>query len=329
VTVSGAGGLIGRTLLALLVERSAEVTVLARDPERTMGALRASLPEPALTAVRALAWQPLSEPAPADALAGRDAVVHLAGETIAQRWTRAARRRILESREVGTRNLVGGLRAAALRTPDAPPPALVSASAVGYYGDHGEEPLDEDTPAGSDFLAAVCNAWEAAAAMAERHGSRVALLRIGVVLDPGGGARAAWLPPSRPGGGGGGGRGRQYVSWIHPQDLAGLFLRAIEDETWSGAFNATAPQPVTNAQLARALGRVLGRPAALPIPALALRLRYGAMASLLTAGARVLPARALVAGFPFGHPEVEGALRDVLGKGEAPSGGESADPADS
>jgi uncharacterized protein (TIGR01777 family) len=325
VTVTGASGLIGGALVTELAARGAEVTVLSRDPERALHALMARVqeregvagagpagrhappPEP-----RALPWEPVREPAPADALAGRDAVVHLAGESIDQRWRRAARRAIAESRELGTRNLAAGLREAARRAPGARAPTLVSASAIGYYGDRGEEPLDESAPVGSGFLAQVCAAWEAAAESAREHVSRLAILRIGVVLDPRGGALGTMLPPFRAGLGGPVAGGRQYVSWIHPGDLVALVLRAIEDARLSGPLNATAPEPVTNAELARTLGRVLHRPAVLPIPGLALRARYGAMASLVTSGARVLPAKALIAGFRFGHPQLEQALRDVL-----------------
>jgi len=298
VTLTGATGLIGLRLLAALRERGAEVTVLTRAPERA----RARLGE-----VEAVAWDPTREPAPVAALRGRDAVVHMAGEPVAQRWTARAREAIAQSRTLGTRHLVAGLAAA---RPG--PRALVSSSAIGYYGVHGEEPLDEDAPPGTDFLAGVCVEWEAAAAAARALGTRVATVRTGVVLDRAGGALAKMLPPFRLGLGGPVAGGRQYVSWIHADDVVGMVLAALADERWSGPVNATAPQPATNRELARALGRVLGRPALLPVPALALRALYGEMAEIVTGGARVLPARALVLGYQFAYPQLEPALRAAL-----------------
>lgn len=298
VTVTGATGLIGASLVAALHARDAEVTVLTRDPDRA----RARLGD-----VHAERWDPLGEPAPAQALAGRHAVVNLAGEPVAQRWSARVKRAIYDSRVVGTRNLIDGLRHA-----QPTPPVLVSASAIGYYGTHGEEPLDEEAPPGSDFLAEVCFAWEAAAAQARALGVRVAQVRIGVVLDAGGGALAKMLPPFRLGLGGPVGSGRQYVSWVHVSDVVGIVRAALEDDRWSGPFNATAPEPVTNRELAQALGRTLGRPAALPVPALALRALYGEMAEVVTGGARVLPARALVLGYEFAYPRLEPALRAAL-----------------
>jgi uncharacterized protein len=300
VTLTGATGLIGSALARELDTAGAEVTLLSRDPERAHA--RLGLPaEP---------WDPLREPAPASALAGRDALVHLAGETIAQRWSPRAKYAIRESRLLGTRNLLEGLRR--LRAPQRPP-VLLSASAVGYYGPHHDEPLDEDAPPGRDFLAQLCAAWESEAHAAAELGIRVLHLRTGVLLDPRGGALAKMLPPFRLGIGGPVAGGRQYVSWIHPEDLTGLIRTALADERWSGPLNATAPHPVTNRELSRTLGRVLRRPALAPVPALALRLRYGEMAQIVTTGARVLPAKALVLGYSFRHPHLEEALRSVLG----------------
>jgi uncharacterized protein len=298
VTVTGATGLIGRRLVGALLARGAQVTVLSRDPD---GARRR------LGEVRALAWEPGAEPAPADALEGRDAVAHLAGEPIAQRWGARVRGAIRDSRVRGTRNLIEGMRACARR-----PRALVSSSAIGYYGAHGEEPLDEEAPPGRDFLAQVCVEWESAAAAATELGVRTVLVRTGVVLDRHGGALARMLPPFRLGVGGPVGSGRQYVSWIHTADLVGIMLAAIEDERWSGAVNATAPEPVTNREFSRALAAALHRPALLRVPALALRIFYGQMAEIVTSGARVVPARPLMLGFEFAHAELEEALRDAL-----------------
>jgi uncharacterized protein len=303
VTVTGATGLLGRSLVAALRDRDAQITVLTRDPTRA----RTRLGD-----VQAVAWEPLSEPAPADALAGRDAVLHLAGEPVAQRWSEKVKRAIRDSRVIGTRNLVAGLAHAGEADGGGRPRTLVSSSATGYYGAHGEEPLDEDAPAGHDFLAQVCADWEAAATSAGELGVRVVQVRTGVVLDRSGGALAKMLPPFRLGVGGPVAGGRQYMSWIHAQDVLGMMLRALEDERWSGPINATAPDPVPNRVFSKALGKVLGRPSLLPVPGIALRALYGEMAEIVTSGARVMPAKPLVLGYEFAHPQLEQALRSAL-----------------
>jgi uncharacterized protein len=297
VTVTGAGGLIGGRLVGALKARGDEVTVLSRDPQRTAQRL----------GVEAQAWRPADEPAPAAALAGRDAVVHLAGERVDQRWTDASRAAIRESREAGTRNLVEGLRAA-----DPRPAALVSASAVGYYGPRGDEVVDEDTPAGGDFLAGVCAAWEHQAARAEEIGVRVVRVRTGLVLDGDGGALARMLPPFRLGAGGPVAGGRQYMPWIHADDVVGIYLAAIDGADWSGPVNATAPEPVTNRDFSRALGRALHRPAVLPIPGAAMHALFGDMAEIVVTGQRAVPSRPLALGYAFAHPDLDEALRDAL-----------------
>jgi uncharacterized protein (TIGR01777 family) len=290
------------------------VTVLSRDAERARSRLE-QLTRPstgldgAAGALQVVRWDLLCEPAPSAALDGRDAVVHLAGENVAQRWTASAKRAIHASRVTGTRHLVQGL------TPleDAQRPSvLVSASAIGYYGPHGDEPIDEEAPAGSDFLARTCNAWEAEAVAAEHFGVRVARVRTGVVLDRGGGALAKMLTPFKLGVGGSVAGGRQYISWIHPDDLIGIVLAAIDDTRWRGPVNATAPQPQRNRDFSKALGRALNRPSLLPVPGAALRLLYGEMSEIVTTGARVLPAQALVHGYRFRHPELDSALQAAL-----------------
>lgn len=298
VTLTGATGLVGPRLVSRLQEQGASVTVLSRDPERA----RSSLP-----GVEAIAWDPLAEAAPAAALSGRDAVVHLAGESVAQRWSEQTKRAIRDSRVLGTRNLVRGLEGC-----DGCPPVLLSSSAAGYYGPRNEEPLDEDAPAGHDFLAGVCVEWEQEAARATELGVRVSMLRTGVVLDANGGALAKMLGPFRLGLGGPVASGRQFVSWIHADDLVALALAAIEDERWAGPINGTAPAPVENREFSKVLGRVLRRPAVFPVPALALRIMYGEMAQIVTTGARIVPAKALVLGYEFRHPQLEEALRAAL-----------------
>lgn len=300
VTVTGATGLLGPQLIAALTARGAQVTVLSRDPDRA----RAKLGE-----VTALAWDPMSEAAPAEALSGRNAVVHLAGAPVAQRWSAEAKEEIRTSRVTGTHNLLAGLAAA---DESERPRTLISSSAIGYYGPHGEEPLDEDAPPGEDFLARVCVEWEAEAAKATGLGLRAVQVRTGIVLDAAGGALQKMLTPFRLGVGGPVAGGRQYMSWIHADDVVEMILTAIEDERWMGPINATAPEPVTNAAFSRALGRVLHRPALLPVPALALRALYGEMAEIVTTGARAVPAKALVLGYEFRHAELEPALRAAL-----------------
>jgi uncharacterized protein (TIGR01777 family) len=280
ITITGASGLIGTRLTAALRARGDEVTPLS---------LRG-----------------LTGPAPADALAGRDAIVHLAGENVAQRWSDASRRRIRESREFGTRQLVEGIAAA-----DPRPKALISSSAVGYYGKHGDERLDEDTPAGDDFLAGVCVVWEREAQKAEALGLRVVRVRTGVLLDRNGGALAKMLLPFQLGAGGPVAGGDQYMPWIHIDDVVGIYLAAIDGD-WSGPVNATAPEPVTNKQFGKALGRALHRPAVAPIPGFAIRLLYGAMAEIVTEGQRAVPRRALAHGYTFQHPDLDEALRTAI-----------------
>jgi uncharacterized protein (TIGR01777 family) len=292
VTVTGATGLIGRRLVERLTARGDEVTVLSRR----------DLDDP-----HSVRWDPAGGAAPVEALSGRDAVVHLAGEPVAQRWTDEAKRRIRSSREAGTRNLVEGLRAA-----DPRPGVLVSSSAVGYYGPRGDEEVTEAEPAGDDFLAGVTAVWESEAARAEELGLRVVRVRTGVVLDREGGALAKMLTPFKLGAGGPVAGGKQWMPWIHADDVAGLYLAALDGENWSGPVNATAPEPVRNRDFSQALGRALHRPAVAPIPAVALRLLYGEMAEIVTTGQRAIPNRPLELGYTFAHTDLDEALRSAL-----------------
>jgi uncharacterized protein (TIGR01777 family) len=306
VTVTGATGLIGPALIAALQQRGAEVTVLSRDAERA----RRRLLDAGLAPVEAFDWELLGEAAPAAALEGRDAVVHLAGENVAQRWSEASKRAIRESRVLGTRNLLAGIEQT-----DGCPGTLIGSSAIGYYGAHGEEPLDEDAPPGLDFLARVCVEWEAETQKAAALGMRVVLVRTGVVLDRDGGALEKMLPPFRLGLGGPVAGGRQYISWVHRDDVVGIYVTALEDERWSGPVNATGPEPVSNRYFSHALGRALHRPALLPVPGAALALLYGEMAEIVTQGARVMPAKALVLGYEFAHARLDEALAAALQRG--------------
>jgi uncharacterized protein len=299
VAVTGATGTIGRELLRALRERGDEVTVLSRDPERARRELGVT---------RAAGWRdPKSEPAPADALEARDAVIHLLGEPIAQRWSDRAKREIRDSRVLGTRNLVAGLRAANAR-----PSVLVSQSATGYYGDRGEEPIDESAAPGDDFLARVCVEWEAEAWRASELGLRVVIPRTGVVLSPGGGALEKMLPPFKLGVGGPVAGGGQYVPWVHLDDVVGSLLFCVDTQTAHGPVNVTAPTPVTNRELSKVLGRVLHRPAVAPVPALALKALYGEMSQVVLSGVRALPRRLRELGYTFRQPELEVALRSAV-----------------
>jgi uncharacterized protein len=302
VTITGATGLVGTRLVAELQRAGWTVTVLARDPARARERLG--------DAVEAHRWDPVSGPAPDAALSGRDAVVGLAGAPVSQRWTDPAKQAIRESRVKGTANLIAGLEAAQPR-----PAALISASAVGYYGARGNEPIDEEAGPGEGFLADVCEQWEEQAERASSLGMRVATIRTGVVLDASGGALEKMLPPFRLGIGGPVAGGRQFLPWIHLDDLVGIYRAALEGEDWSGPANATAPAPVSNRDFSRALGRALNRPAFLPVPGFALGLLYGEMAEIVTTGARVVPAKPLMLGYAFRHPDLDEALRSALAGG--------------
>jgi len=300
ITVTGATGLIGRRVVARLLERGDAVTVLSRDLDKA---------RQALGDVETHVWNAESDPAPSGALLGRDGVVHLAGEPVAQRWTTKNKQAISDSRELGTRNLVAGLRGT-----DPRPGVLVSASAVGYYGPRGDEPVDESATAGDDFLAQVSVAWEREAQAAAELGLRVVNIRTGVILAEDGGALAKMLPPFKAGVGGPVAGGKQYIPWIHLDDEVSLILAALDNDDWSGPFNAAAPEPVTNRELSKTLGKVLRRPAFAPVPALAVKALYGEMAEVVTTGQRAVPAKALASGFEFQHTGLEAALRDVLGR---------------
>lgn len=297
ITITGASGLIGRRLLKNLGAAGHALTVVSRHAGTNVP-----------PGVGVAAWDPMKGPAPEDGVRNANAVIHLAGEPVAQRWNAVAKRRIRESRVVGTRNLVEAL--AKLRTA---PRTLVCASAVGYYGSRGDEVLREDSAPAGTYLAEVCAAWEKEAMAAEAFGMRVVRVRIGVVLDARGGALQRMLPPFRMGAGGRLGDGKQWMSWIHLADLAAMFQFALENEV-SGALNGVAPIPVTNAEFTQTLARALHRPAIFPVPALALKLLFGEMSEILLSSQRVLPAAAEAAGFKFRFPELGGALKDVLAR---------------
>ncbi|MEZ6196259.1 MAG: TIGR01777 family oxidoreductase [Planctomycetota bacterium] len=292
VLVTGASGFIGAPLCRRLEAEGAQVTRLVRG-------------RPGADAV---SWDPARGKIDADRLAGFDAVVHLAGEPVAQRWSEAAMERIRASRVEGTK-----LLAEALAASGAPPAVFVAASGIGIYGDTGEAWVDEDSPPGDDFLARVAVEWEGAAAPLAAAGARTVFLRTGMVLGRGGGALGKMLTPFRLGLGGRLGDGRQWVSWIGLDDLLGAYLAALRDDRYSGPINAVTPHPVTNRDLTRALGRALRRPAILPVPAFALRALFGPMADgILLAGQRVRPTRLEALRFPFAQPTIHRALTEIL-----------------
>jgi uncharacterized protein (TIGR01777 family) len=281
LAVTGASGFIGSRLCDVARSRGYGVITIGR----ASGERR---------------WDPMSGPAP---LEGADAVVHLAGEPVASgRWTEAKIQQIRDSRVIGTRNLVAGIRAAS-------PRAFVCASATGYYGDRGSEELTEESAPGDDFLAGVCRDWEAEAA---KSGVRSVSIRIGVVLGPGGGALGKMLTPFKLGLGGRLGDGAQWMSWIHREDLVHLLLHAVEKESLSGPLLGTSPHPATNLEFTKTLGRVLGRWTILPMPRWQARIILGKVCDVLFGSQKCRPKRTLESGFAFQHPELEPALRKIL-----------------
>lgn len=298
IVVSGATGFVGSRLSERLSGADHQVVALTRNADTAKSKV------PSLAAAHN--WSPLSEAAPAAAFDGAGAVVHLAGETVVGRWTQAKRDAIRETRVIGTRNLVNGLR-------DLPskPSILIAASAIGFYGDRADEELTETSASGDDFLAEVCREWEAEASKAEELGIKVARVRIGVVLAQGGGALDAMLTPFKLGAGGPLGSGRQWWSWIHRDDLCGLILHLIERGE-SGVFNATAPTPMRQKEFARVLGRVLHRPSFMPAPAFALKIVLGGFATELLSSKKVLPKATQAADYSYQFPELEPALRQAL-----------------
>lgn len=299
VLVTGASGFIGSALCDALLARGDSVVGLTRDPRRA----RETNP-----GVVWHAWQPNLERPPAQAFEGVDGVVNLLGEKIDQRWTEESKRRIMESRRTGTHNLVGTIAGLERK-----PAVLVNQAAIGFYGDRGEAIVDESAAPGEGYDSEVVQAWEKAAREVEGAGVRLVVVRTGHVLDADGGLLAELLTPFKLGVGGPLAGGRQYMSWIHIEDEIGILLWALDDERVSGVVNATAPNPVTNAELSKALGRALGRPAVMPVPGFVLDLKFGReFGAVLRGGQRVVPRRALDLGYRFRFTEIDAALGDLL-----------------
>jgi uncharacterized protein len=296
VTITGGTGFVGRRLIEQLQLGVADVNLLTRR-------LRPGLP----ANTTAHLWDAETEEAPLESLEGSEVVIHLMGETVAQRWSPEIKRRIRDSRVLGTRNLV-----AAMRKLSQPPGLLVSASAIGYYGSRGDEWLPEDASPGDDFLAETSIAWEQEAAAAEEFGCRVLRLRIGIVLGADGGALQRMLPPFRIGLGGPLASGQQWMSWVHRDDLVGMILFAIQYPHIRGVWNAVSPNPVTNQEFTDTLARILKRPAIFRVPEAALKLLFGEGTAALLASQRVKPDAAEAAGFRYRHAGLHAALRQIL-----------------
>jgi len=296
IIIAGGTGLLGTALVRELTRDGVAVTVLTRRPRQP----------------QQVRWDPYGSAASewAHTLDGADAVVSLVGASINKRWTAAYKRELWDSRVRATRTLV-----AAMKSVRRVPPVFVSGSAVGIYGDRGDEPVTEQTPLGSDFLASLAAQWENEA-LAARPAARVVVVRSGIVLDRDAGALPRMALPFRLFAGGRLGSGRQYISWIHRNDWTGMVRWALANDAVTGPVNTTAPNPVTNLQFAQTLGRVLRRPAIVPAPASALRLALGEMADVVLGGQRVLPAKAQSLAFAFQYPELEGALRAIYARGE-------------
>jgi uncharacterized protein (TIGR01777 family) len=298
ILITGATGLIGRAVCQLLVNEDSQVVVLSRRQPAAIG----------LAGVSAFRWEPEAESPPAEAWEGVEAVIHLAGEPVAAaRWTDEQKRRIRNSRVKGARNLVAGMRVAPSR-----PKILISASAVGFYGDRGDEILNESSDQGSGFLSDVCLDWEVEAALARELGVRVALVRTGVALSPSGGALEKMLTPFKLGLGGRLGSGRQWFPWIHIDDIAGIFRHALMTSAIDGPVNGVAPGIVTNEEFTRVLAAVLNRPVFFPVPEFALRFLMGEMAEVALSSQRVFPHVALDTGYQFKFPNLRPALESLL-----------------
>ena len=292
IAVTGATGFVGRQVVSRLDERGSQIHLLGRTAPRSSPG-------------KFFQWDSLSADPPLTALEGVEAVIHLAGEPVSQRWDAEVKRRIRASRVTGTNSIVEAMRQTGTRT-------LVSASAIGYYGSRGDEELTEQSKPGVGYLPEVCVEWERAAQQAEAFGARVATLRIGIVLGKGGGALEKMIPPFKACVGGVLGSGRQWMSWIHVDDIVGLLLHGLDGAKVRGPYNGTAPNPATNASFTKQFARALHRPAIFPVPEFALKALYGEMAGVILGSQRVLPKAAAETGYSFRYPRLAEALDAAL-----------------
>ncbi len=303
VAVTGATGFVGSRLVQRLQQSGHQILVLTRNADRA----KQIFPASAFSNVEIIAYTPLTSGSWQAEIAGCDGVVNLAGAPIAEsRWTPERKQEILDSRKIGTEKIVEAIAQA-----NPKPSVLVNSSAIGYYGTSETATFDETSPAGQDFLAEVCQAWEAAAEAVKQTGTRLVILRTGIVLGDGG-ALAKMLTPFRLFAGGPLGSGKQWFSWIHIDDLVNLILRALTEPTMEGVLNATAPEPVRMAELCHTLGQILHRPSWLPVPAAALELLLGDAAQVVLEGQQVLPKRTQAIGFTYQYPTVKQALQDIV-----------------
>jgi uncharacterized protein len=299
VLVTGGTGFVGRTLVRKLVEKNHEVVLLSRNPE----AAKQALPLP----IQFFPWNAEVSVPPKEAFQGVEGIIHLAGESIAAgRWTEKQKKKILDSRTLSTRNLLKGAVDSGCK-----PKVLVMASAIGIYGDRGDQSLSETSPQGIGFLADVCRAWERESNYPGLESVRKVNLRIGIVLGKDGGALQKLLPIFKLGGGGPVGNGKQWMSWIHRSDLVEMILYSLTHDNVQGAVNAVAPSPSTNAEFSKALGKALKRPAFLPAPAIALKLAMGEMSELVLASQKVEAKKISDSGFVFQYPKIQEALNDI------------------
>jgi len=298
VAVVGATGLIGSRLVNALKQRGDEVIAVSRSAKGSNSKLN----------TETVQWDPAAEEFPIQKLDDCQAIVNLSGESVAQRWNSSVKDQIHSSRVNTVEKIVAGLA----KLPDSSSKVLITASAIGYYGPRGTEPLDESSTTGTDFLATVCQELETQADKATEHGVRTVKLRVGVVLDRTGGALKRMLPPFKLGIGGPIGNGKHYMSWVYIDDVVGIITTALSDSQWQGAVNATSPNPVTNREFSKTLGSVLHRPTVLPTPPFALRVMFGEMSQILVTGQRVLPKKAESLGYSFSHPNLREALEAAL-----------------
>jgi uncharacterized protein (TIGR01777 family) len=296
ITLTGASGFLGKKLIAKLAAEGHQLHLLGRKRPADLS-----------SSVAFSTWDALSGEVPVEAVDGADAILHLAGEPVAQRWDDAVKRRIRESRVNGTNALVAAIAKAAVK-----PKVLVAASAIGFYGSRGDERLTEESAPGTGFLPEVCVEWERAIDQAATFVPRIVKLRIGVVLGSGGGALEKMLPPFKMGMGGKIGDGRMWMSWIHIDDIVGLLVFALHNDQLSGPVNGTSPHPARNEEFTKALGRAVRRPTLFAVPVVALKTMYGEMADIVLGSLCVEPAAAQKAGYQFLHTDLEEALRSVV-----------------